>query len=829
MTEFLIIIRTSPAGNFEYMTNCYHCSTPIQPNRGSTRQIDGSSESFCCEGCATVAAVIHQSGLETYYKKRTALPRPVDESRQSIPLEFPEIFDDQIIQDQFVESEEGESCNAQFIVQEMHCPTCVWLIENRLGRLAGIREAKINFRTRKLTVKWQPGELALSEIVKCVQELGYRVVPFSQTAYSETVRVQHQDLLKRLGIAGVFGMQIMVIAVALYSSEWTSIESTYEELFRRLSLLFVLPILFYSAAPIFSGALRDLKRRTATMDVPIALGLLIAFVASFFATISGEGEVYYDSIAMFVCFQLIARFLEHGAYRRMTDRITNLSASSPGYANRLNDAAKLDSVEVVPAIRLDVGDRVVVNPGEVIPTDGTIESGTTDIDEAILTGESNVLPRSIDDSVIGGSVNVTNSIVVRVTRRSSESALASIVELLENSIARKPTNHRLTDLIAAKFSATVVLLAACVSVFWILNGSGEWLSHTIAVLVVACPCALSLAVPTALTAAVNAAAKRGILLAHPDRVQALAKANTFLFDKTGTLTESQARLNHVETPGELNRSEAMNIAASLAQFSDHPICKALANEVHDRFSNTRDVESKHGGGIQGTVDGKKYYLGSFDFIESQAPGVLLNRMPERGGLIAYLCDDTCWIASFQFDNALRKNAISLVDQLSEPDTRLGLLTGDRQSEAERIAAELGITEIHAGCSPSDKLDIIQMHQARGECVAMIGDGVNDAPTLAAANVSVAPANAQHIAKAHADVLLLDDQLSLLAVVRNIARFALKVMRTNTIWAIAYNLIGISLAAAGFVPPLAAAIGMSVSSLLVVGNSLRIMSYQPEPK
>ncbi len=809
------------------MTDCFHCRTPIQANCTATRQIAGSTQSFCCEGCATVAAVIHASGLETYYKKRTALPRPVDESGHSMPLEFSELFDDQVIQDQFVESEDGEILNAKFIVHNLHCPTCVWLIENRLQLLAGIRDAKINFRTQKLTVKWQSGQLSLSQVVKCVQELGYGVVPFSQTVYAETIRIQHQDLLKRLGIAGVFGMQIMVIAVALYSSAWTSIENTYEELFRRLSLLFVLPILFYSAAPIFSGALRDLKQKTATMDVPIALGLLIAFAASLSATISGEGEVYYDSIAMFVCFQLIARFMEHGAYRRMTDCITNLSASSPSYACRLTDLET--SIEVVPALRLAIGDRVVVKPGEIIPTDGTIESGATDIDEAILTGESKVRRRGVGDSVFGGSVNATNSIVVRVTRRSSESALACIVELLENSVEKKPTNHRLTDIIAGKFSVAVVLLAACVAGFWILNGSHEWLSHTIAVLVVACPCALSLAVPTALTAAVNAAAKRGILVAHPNSVQALAKANTFLFDKTGTLTQALARLNHIETSGVLSRTEALKIAGSLAQFSDHPICKALTDEVQDRFINSHDVESRHGGGIQGVIDGRKYYLGSFEYIESQAPGVYGCRLPERFGLVAYLCDDIRGIASFHFENALRENAKPLIDLLSEPNTRLGLLTGDRQSEAERIAAELGITEIHADCSPKDKLDIIEMYQTEGACVAMIGDGVNDAPTLAAANVSVAPANAQHIAKAHADVLLLDDQLRLLAVMRNIARFALNVMRTNSIWAIAYNLLGISLAAAGFVPPLAAAVGMSLSSLLVVGNSLRIMSDRTELK
>ncbi len=808
------------------MTDCYHCGSPVPANHKVSREIAGTIRLMCCEGCATVAAVIHASGLNAYYEKRTALPQPVDNSRQSLPQAFAAIFDDQIVTREFVSSDAANLCSAQFVVQHMHCPTCSWLIESRVGTLPGMRRARVNFRTQKLTVSWQADELDLSDIVLRVHELGYSVAPFSPSVFSETVRAQHLDLLKRLGVAGVFGMQIMVIAVALYSSQWTFIDTAYEELFRRLSLLFVLPILFYSAAPIFWGALRDLKQRAATMDVPIALALLMAFIASLATTLSGTGEVYYDSIAMFVFFQLIARFLEKGAYRRMTDRITALSAVCPSHANRLADPQRHDSAQVVPALRLQAGDYVLINPGEAVPADGTIISGASNFDEAILTGESNAVQHETGDGIFSGSLNLTNPVVAQVACPSTESALAAIVNLLENSLSEKPSSRRLTDRLAGRFSITVVALAACVGTAWLLLGNSHWLEYTIAVLIVACPCALALAVPTALTAAVNGAAKRNILLAHPDAVRDLAKANTFVFDKTGTLTQSRAQLTRVETTQQWSEPAALRIATALSYFSEHPICRALAHAGDDeRTTTVENIVTTHGGGIQGQVDGHQYYFGSAQYIEAMVSGTFQGLPPDREGLVAYLSTATHVIATLHFDNPIRSDSKQLIARLNTASARLVLVTGDRQREAERVAAELGIAEVHWECSPARKLEIIRDHQARGDWIAMVGDGVNDAPTLAAANVSITPATAQQIAKAHADVLLLDDRLELLSHAQRLARFTTRIMRTNTVWAIAYNLVGISLAAVGLVPPLVAAIGMSASSMLVVGNSLRILSLR----
>ncbi len=782
---------------------------------------------MCCTGCATAAAIIHESGLQAYYKRRTARPRPINESRTLPGNAFIDILDDEAIQSQYARATEDDSVNMSFIVQNMHCPTCVWLIEQRLHSYPGVVEAKVNYRNQKLSLRWRRGQVSASELARCVEELGYGMLPYSPSTFAQTIRAQHQDLLKRLGVAGVFGMQIMVLAVALYASDWSSIASQYEELFRRLSLLLVLPIMLFCAAPIFSGAIRDIRHRSATMDIPIALGLLIAFMASAYATLSGTGEIYFDSIAMFVFLQLVARFFEQGAFRRMNDQIATLAATAPSYANLLESADEAHSSRVIPAIRLNVGDHILIKPGETAPSDCEIVSGQTGIDQSVITGESSQVRCGKGDSICGGSINVTDAVVAKVTARSSESALASIITLLEQSIAEKPASRRLTDLIARHFSITVVLIATCVGSFWLWAGNPQWLAHTISVLVVACPCALSLAVPTALTAAVNASAKHGILLARPGAVDSLAKADTFVFDKTGTLTQAVAHLDRIEMLDPGNQHEAAQIARTLAQFTDHPIAIALRSERSSECHlDTTNVELEPGG-VSATVAGTQYFFGSADLMRKHHVDMSQVAMQKHPGLVAYLSDQLKPIARFYFANSLRKDAKQTIERIDRLQKRTALVTGDRESEAKRIASELGIQEVHSKCAPEDKLKIIREHQRNGQCVAMVGDGINDAPTLAAANVSIAPSNAQHIAKAHADVLFLDDRLSLLPTALQIAAFSAAVMRHGTIWAIAYNLIGISFAAAGLVPPVAAAIGMSASSLIVVLNSLRIMSYKAQ--
>ena len=392
---------------------------------------------MCCQGCAAVAKMIHESGLSSYYSKRTATPNPVDETRAAQTSLDPNLYDDSLMQSQIVRELGDIVCETDFIIHNMHCPACVWLIENKLKHLNREISANVNYSSHKLTVRWHKSNVKLSDIVSTIESLGYGVSPFDRTTQAITIQNTQRDLLRRLGIAGIFGMQVMILAVAQYASDWSYIVEQHRDLFHRIGLLTILPVLIYSAAPIFLGAVRDLRQLSATMDVPIALGLLIAFVASIYAVFTNHGEVYFDSIAMFVFLQLGARYLEHSAHQRMTQTIDRIAVASPITANRLENENDLGSATTVPVASLKLGDHLIVRPGETVPADGVIVNGTSDIDESVISGESTPIGRSVGDTVIGGSSNLSNTVVIKVIHISIDSVLANIIRLMNQEARHK--------------------------------------------------------------------------------------------------------------------------------------------------------------------------------------------------------------------------------------------------------------------------------------------------------------------------------------------------------------------------------------------------------
>ena len=785
---------------------------------------------MCCPGCVAVAEVIHESGLESYYKKRTANPRPIDEARSGYPVVHPELLDDDIVQSAFVRKVKNNECEAEFVIGEIHCPACVWLIENKTKKLNGVSEVGLNYSTHRLYVQWRSNQLKLSEIVRTIQNLGYSVSPYDPSSYEAHVQAQRKRLMRRMGIAGLLGMQVMILAVAMYFGNWSGIEIQFEQLFERFSLLLTIPILFYCATPIFRGAARDLRAGVATMDVPVALGLLLAFVGSLYATIAGSGDVYYDSIAMFVFLQLVSRFFEQSAQKRMSDSVRQLNSSAPAYASRLANPNDLQSATIIPIARLNVGDYVVVRPGERVPADGVIIDGTTEVDESVVTGESYPLPRSKGEAIIGGSSNVSNLIVVQISQVGKDTVLASIQRLLERARQSRPKMAGITDKIAAMFSITVVLIATCIALFWFMQGNPEWLAYTISVLVVACPCALSLAAPTALTVAVRRLAKIGILTTRANAIQSLARSDTFVFDKTGTLTTGKLALVEIETVGRNNRELCLQIAAGLSSGSEHPISSALHHASTElNLPSASELNNLPGAGVHGVVSGQKYFLGSEKFVKEYANVDADTSLVDEFGPSAMLATDNQLLCIFKFRDSLRTHAKHAISALQEDNIITMLVTGDREAEGNRIARSTGIKQVFANCTPNDKLQMIRALQNEGQCITMVGDGINDAPVLAVANSSVASTSASYAVKVNSDFVLTSGNLMSLSAANKVAKQTLLVARQNIVWAIGYNLIGISLASAGLVPPFAAAIGMSVSSLVVLYNSLRLNKLEADLK
>jgi len=799
---------------------CFHCGLPVPPHADFHVPIDGESQPMCCRGCQAVAQAIVDGGLTEFYRYRTDR---APAARDVVPefLRQAQVYDNPAVQRSFVTGDETAR-EASLIIEGIVCAACVWLNEQHLARLPGVLSAQINYATHRARVRWDPRRTRLSEILKAVADIGYLAHPYDPSRQQSLLEAERRRQLRRLGVAGAFGMQIMILAVALYAGGWYGMESSYRAFFRWTSLLLVLPIVGYSARPFFAGAWRDLRRRTVGMDVPVSLGIGIAFVASALATVRGGGEVYFDSVAMFVFFLLAARYLELAGRKRSLEATEALVQLVPAMAARLQPDG---SERMVPVAELSPGDRVRVRPGDAVPADGVVESGVSSVDEALLSGESLPVDKRPGDAVIGASVNRESPLTVRIERTGEDTVLSSILRLLDRALGEKPAVGRIADRAAAWFVTVVLILAVGVAVYWLNTAPERWLETVIAVLVVTCPCALSLATPAAITAATGRLTGLGLLTTRGHALETLARATHFVFDKTGTLTFGRLRLAQIVLFDTQPEGYWLSAAAALEAASEHPIARALCDAAPPALPAT-DVVNTPGAGVEGGVEGRRLVIGTPEFVAaSTGHGVDADRLSalrSDGATVVALGSRDGVHAAFALEDAVRPGAREMVAELQSDGRHVMLLTGDHEAAARRVARDVGIADVAWALAPRDKLERIQRLQDAGAVVAMIGDGINDAPVLARAQVSVAMGSGTQVAAASADMVLMSARLEGLVDAVRVARRAMRVIAQNLWWAVGYNALALPAAAAGWVAPWMAAIGMSLSSLLVVGNSLRLL-------
>ena len=809
--------------NDEHGRACYHCGLAVPHGIDLSVEIEGVQQPMCCRGCQAVASAIVANGLDDYYRFRSDNPAT---AREPIP-EFlcqTAIYDNPALQKSFVRQEGENVREAALILEGIVCAACVWLNEQHLAKLPGVQSVSVNYSTQRARVCWDDSQIHLSRILQAVSEIGYLAHPYHPSHAQEILGQERRQQLRRIAVAGAFGMQVMILAVALYAGAFSGIEAEFKNLFHWLSLVLTLPILFYSAQPFFKSAWRDLRRRRAGMDVPVSLGLSIAFAGSLWATVSGQGEVYFDSVAMFVFFLLTGRYFELAGRKRAAEVSESLVHRLPVTATRLSG----DKSEIIAASELESGDLVLIRPGETVPADGNVQAGRSSVDESLLTGESLPLTKEVGSPLIGGSINIESALQMRVEKTGERTVLSAILRLLDRAQTEKPAIAAAADRAAAWFVARVLLLAAGVALFWYFYEPARWLPITIAVLVVTCPCALSLATPTAITAATGRLMRRGLVTTRGHALETLARANTFVFDKTGTLTHGRLQLLHVQTFGTSNADACLAIAAGLEQHSEHPIARALRAASETRRAATQVINTP-GAGLSGDIDGRRYFLGNHLFVHENT-GIQLNatayeELHSNGNTVVLLSDDQNLLAAFTIGDELRVGAAELIAELKSQGKHVLLLTGDHAGAAQRISRALGITEVEADLKPQDKLARVHALSQQGAITAMLGDGVNDAAALAAAHVSIAMGGGAQIAASSADMILLSEQLPYLTEAVAIARKTLRVIRQNMVWAVGYNLIALPFAAAGWVAPWMAALGMSVSSLMVVANALRLRENQ----
>ena len=800
--------------------DCFHCGLPVPPNAHFAVVIDGQRQPMCCHGCEAVAEAIVAAGLTDFYHHRTTHSQRAEDL---IPEQLRELalYDRADLQKSFVRIEGEHLREAALMLEGIVCAACVWLSERHVNALPGVLEFRVNYSTHRAQVRWDEQQIKLSAILTAIAAIGYVAHPFDPNRQEAVQKRERTIALRRLAVAGIGSMQVMMLAVGLYAGDYQGMESWIQDFLRWICLILTVPVIGYAAQPFFIAAWRDLRNRQLGMDVPVTLAISAAFIASVWYTTQGGGEVYYDSVTMFVFFLLTGRFLEMTARHRAGQISEALVRMLPAMTTRLDDAG---GETIVPIAELVPGDRVLLRPGATIPADGRVLEGVSSVDESLLTGESLPLSKQLGETLIGGSVNVESPLVMRIEKVGGDTALSAIVRLLDRAQSEKPRLALLADRIASQFVTALLVVAAVVfAAWWTLSDFDTAFRITLAVLVVSCPCALSLATPTAIVAATGALTRLGVLTTRGHALETLARTTHVIFDKTGTLTYGRPQVVAVEPVADLDPQQSLALAVALERGSEHPVGRALAEVAGPVILTATALRNTPGSGVEGWINGRCYRIGRPGFAAGLGGATTAEQRTDgdAAGIWVALGDETGLLAWFRLIDALRPGAATAVAALQARGLKVALLSGDRQEAVAHIAREVGITEASGGMTPQDKLDRLREWQQQGAIVAMVGDGVNDAPVLAAAQVSLAMGSGAQLAHATADMILLTERLEHLVSGVDKARQTLLIMRENFAWAIGYNLLAVPLAAGGWLTPWMSALGMSFSSLLVVVNALRL--------
>lgn len=808
---------------------CYHCGLPLPSAAQWSVEIDEVSRAMCCPGCQAAAQTIVAMGLADYYRTRSAFSATADRAAL-IPPELL-LYDFPDAQKQF--DLDADSAEATLTIEGIRCAACVWLIERRLARLPGLQAINLNVANERLYVRWSKDACKPSAILQAVRDIGYAAYPYDAARHDAQLRRASRTLSRQLFVAGLSMMQVMMYAFPAYISHDGTLEADMAALMRWASLLLTIPAICYSALPFFQGAYASLRQRALGMDVPVALGIGAAFIGSVIAVLRGEGEVYFDSVTMFIFLLLCSRYLELIARRKAAGALEKLQHALPASAWRMDGFPASRASVMVPAAQLVAGDYILVKPGEAIAADGEIIEGTSAIDIALLTGESAALKKSPGDNLPGGAINVTQAIVVRVSTAVADSTLATLVKLIERAGHAKPQIALWADKVAAWFVAGLLLFATAVFVFWQWHDAARAWPIAIAVLVVSCPCALSLATPTALAAATDRLVRQGVLIVQPHVLEILHRTTHIVFDKTGTLTVGKPTLQNLQTLSTATPDDCLSIAAALEVSNAHPLAQAIM-AAHEAATPAlppllaTDISYLAGRGLEGTIAGIPYRLGNALFVAELAGPHSDDQATDAGAGVmcsgmssVYLGSSGAWLARFDLADALRDDAQQVVAHFRKMGKTLILLSGDQQEVAQHVAAELGIREAYGACLPEQKLAFVQKLQQQGAIVAMVGDGVNDAAVLRAADVSFAMGSGAALAQTHADTVLLSPHLAAISDTADVAVKTMRVIRQNLVWASCYNLIAIPAAAMGWINPWVSGVGMSLSSAVVVINALRL--------
>lgn len=804
--------------------DCYHCGLPVPENVHFSVVINGQTRFMCCPGCQAVATAIVDGGLENFYQYRLQ----VNQKANELPSSF-DIYNLPEVQSSFVIELTPDTKQASLLLEGLTCAACSWLIETHMKKNSAVKSVYVNVTSHRCTLVWQ-SDFPLSQLLTSFADIGYRPRPATDEQQQLLIKKENRLALFRIGVAGFGSMQAMMVAVGLY----TGATDSWVDFLRWLSLIVATPVVFFSAKPFFQNAFRSLRQRHLIMDFPVALAIGLAYLASVYATVMGSGEVYFESVSMFTFFLLLGRYIELRARHQNRLAFSNLAQLMPLTACCVSNGKE----EILPVKALRLGDQVVVKPGEIFPCDGQILQGSSAVVEALLTGESQAVTKKIGDQVIAGTLNHYSPLTIEVTATGAQTQLSAIERLAVQAAEDKPQPVIMADKIARFFIARLLIFCVFVMGFWLWYQPERAFWITLSVLVVTCPCALSLSIPAALSAATSQLRQRGFLVTRGHVVETLTQINRVIFDKTGTLTKGQFAVKTIKILIDSKSSLAnddtiLKIAAALEENSNHPLAAAF-QFWRGRYKaiNQQQITAE---GVEAEIDINlaDYKIGQTDFFKKNRIRFRLGRidfansdnspveLPDDQHTWLLLSNEQDNIALIGMQDELRSDAKELVKNLQDKNIAIELISGDHPAAVKRVADELGIDQWMANAKPEVKLSQLKLRQENGDKVLMLGDGINDIPILSGADISVAMSLASDLTQTRADALLLNNRLSVISEAIVVAIKAKHIMKQNLRYALVYNLIALPFAAAGFVPPWLAAIGMTTSSLIVILNALRL--------
>ena len=809
---------------------CFHCGQAIPDGDLVLREIKGDVCHFCCHGCASVCEVIYEAGLQSFYQRT---PEGELLSPPPPPNKDIEFYDYDEVQSQYV-PELSNRREITLMSDAIHCAACVWLIEHTLGKIDGMLVASVNFTNKQIKIRWDNDKIKLSDIIKKLNSIGYDATPYDASSSEAAFRKANRDLLYRLGFAGFAMMNVMWFSVALYTG--ANADPEYRQYFHWLELIIATVTLAYSGQPFLKGALTSLRARTVGMDVSISLGILTTYFYSMWITITpgSIGDVYFDTLIDFMFLLLIGRYLEAISKNKAVDASRRLMDLQPKVARQMVDGEP----KIMPVRALLKGSEIMVKPGEQFPIDGHVVSGQSMVNESMLSGESREINKQTGDSVSAGTLNVDGTLMVSVDKILQDTQLGRIVHMVEEAQGSKAPIQCTADKIMPWFVSTTLTLALFSFTFWFFNAGLEVAVITAtAVLIITCPCAFGLATPMAIAVASGVSARHGILIKNGTVLETLQSIDHFVFDKTGTLTKGQMQLVDYQLLTVESSQQLLLEVGSIEHLSEHSLAKAVTASIQDKLHlktkqwlNVVNFKALPGKGVQGVIENIMLQVGTSKWLISSGmvlPAELVDIAEKR----ALLAQTAVWIARDQqvvgvlfLEDEIRPEAVELIQRLKSKGKAVTLLSGDLKVVAHRVAEQLGGMNVIAEVLPEDKNEVIRDLQSKGQKVAMVGDGVNDAPALVRADVGIALGSGTDVSMDSADIVLMNNELLSVDTAVELSVRTLKTIKQNIASSITYNIIMVPLAMSGVLTPLIAAITMPLSSLVVIGNAARIRSF-----